>query len=421
MKKWKLIGFSVFLSSCSVYDRVPIGSSGSDKLFQDTPNVAASLGGAAEIAMWFVGAWIVFEVLRLGFRGFGIGNGASGILGGLNNFFNRAPGSGGGGHPTDLAPVVKEIQELRKENKEHATHLNEHMEAVRRVLDDVKTLATEIRDGIAGIIASLGAWDAYFKATVQPAIQGILDEVNSLGTIAKEHRDDLRAIKDAVVGKLVPTLEQVRDILKTQFEALQIKLDQLLGLVTNIEAEVKKVTAEIVKVTTKLEEVKTAIIALPEGIRAKLDARLEEIVNAINAIKVDFDDKEIIKAVKANATAITKAINGAKNGIIKAGEANVWGAGSSSMITKLLAAIEKLKEGLDKGATGGPIAKDKAIQLILEIKGDNNHVHDLIKKGNIDIAGLGKATLDEVAKKFPKDAFALLQKIINDTIALDKL
>src|SRR3989338_7544357 len=75
MKKWKLIGFSVFLSSCSVYDRVPIGSSGSDKLFQDTPNVAASLGGAAEIAMWFVGAWIVFEVLRLGFRGFGIGNG----------------------------------------------------------------------------------------------------------------------------------------------------------------------------------------------------------------------------------------------------------------------------------------------------------------------------------------------------------
>jgi len=110
MKKWKLIGFSVFLSSCSVYDRVPIGSSGSDKLFQDTPNVAASLGGAAEIAMWFVGAWIVFEVLRLGFRGFGIGNGASGILGGLNNFFNRAPGSGGGGHPTDLAPVVKEIQ-----------------------------------------------------------------------------------------------------------------------------------------------------------------------------------------------------------------------------------------------------------------------------------------------------------------------
>ena len=347
---------------------------------------AEAFASAAEIGMWFVGAWIFVEVLRLVFSGFGVGEnrGSMNPLRWLHDAFQHVPGGGGhggggggggGGHGgVDLTPILQSIQQLRTDTENRFTNLDQNVSRVQQITTDTHNLSNLIYQNTQQLITYFTRWQAVFDE-IRNRVNDILQEVQAHGRILANHTRVLTDIQTRVT-QFERDLIAVKDQILAKIRELDTKLDAVTQSITQILMAITGIGTDVRAVNQKLDAVRGAMLQLPEQVRVKLVPELEVILDAIGKIPSgDIAATRVL--IEESEGKIKRAITKAKNEIIDDAEIKIYGNVDSSMFTQLMRILEKMKKDIGD-AVSEKADKETLEQVSKDVDAVNKEISPLI-------------------------------------------
>ena len=338
---------------------------------------AVAFADAAEIGMWFVGIWIIVEVFRLVFAGFGAGAGSGGFLGFLNNLFTRMPGSGGerhgggGGHggSVDLSGIERAMQQgfanLESQNKAAIQEIAK----VNTIVMHIQTLTEDILKSVEKIKDYFQEWYDFFVATVVLQLQRIEKEIEKIPNAISAANTALLDQFQKRFTQFEGVLERIEKTMNQKWDDLARVMTALSKTIEDIKDEIKTIKAEIARFPGLVDDLEKLIRNLPNAddialkVKTDLEAEFKAVKDLCAAITVDI---EPLEKVITDAEGRFKGVLEAEANEVKAILEKILSDKKGSMSRKLNELLRKMNEVIEEVKAG------KNAAMNIKITNENN-------------------------------------------------